>query len=245
MTDNKPVYFISDIHLNSNMDNRYGILIAWLKSIEEEKARLVMLGDIFDLWVGAHEYFITEYSELIESLRRMLEDGWEIHFFEGNHDLYLKKFWEQDLGMSVHGDEHIVNWQGLRIRMEHGDKANPDDKGYLFLRSFLRNPVTSFVLNHIPGKIIGGIGDKASKASRRYTDTIDVDSKELIRKYAERLSEESNFDVLITGHTHQKDIYTFNQNKRSINLGSWFGKIEYLKLQNGEFEFVTLPEFSN
>ncbi len=239
--------FVSDVHLTEPDSERYQIFLQFLNLLSKKTVkRLVLLGDIFDLWVGRHQYFVSKHSELVQILGSLKSKGTEIHYFEGNHDLYLKDFFGNNLGFEIHPDSYEVVWDGLKIRMEHGDLANPDDRGYLFLRSFLRNVLTKNLIRNIPGKLVNKIGESASHKSRDYTDHLNVDSKNLVRDYAKRLASTSDFDVLITGHTHQKDdvkLSLEDREIRSINLGSWFEEEpQCLVLENSSLRFHRVLE---
>lgn len=239
------VYFVSDIHLGSRDERRYQLFMSLLDQlIASPPSAFVLLGDIFDLWVGCHAYFLEKHEELLKKLDQLAAKGCEIHYFEGNHDLYLSRYFGKKQSYFIHPNSYKADWAGFKIRMEHGDLANPNDKGYLFLRAFLRNPIIRFVLNHIPGSWVKSLGEKASEASRKYTDQFDEDSVAVIRNYAKYLAKKDSFDYLITGHTHQKDEFEFLQEDRkvkSINLGSWFSEeISILTLNQGELKFVPL-----
>lgn len=234
--------FVSDVHLTEPDSERYQKFLQFLNLLSKKAVkRLVLLGDIFDLWVGRHQYFVSKHQELIQVLESLQAKGIEIHYFEGNHDLYLKDFFGKSLGFKIHANFYEVSWDGLKIRMEHGDLANPEDRGYLFLRSFLRNAFTKNIIRNLPGKIVNKIGESASHKSRDYTDHMDVDSKNVVRDYATRLSGKSDFEVLITGHTHQKDDFVLDlgtKRVRNINLGSWFEETpQCLILENSELHF--------
>ena len=84
-----------------------------------------MLGDIFDLWVADHRYFIDAYSEIIDQIKRLQRAGIEIHYFEGNHDLHLKSFWQDELGLAVHNEPFYVQLGDTVVRLEHGDQMDP------------------------------------------------------------------------------------------------------------------------
>lgn len=235
--------FVSDIHLGNPEDRRYQSFLAMLdRLIIRPPKRLVLLGDIFDLWVAKHSYFLNKHKSLLNKLSDLKAKGCEIHYFEGNHDLYLKDYFGKKLGFQIHPNSFTDTWAGIKVRMEHGDLANPNDTGYLFLRKFLRNPLVRFVLSNIPSSWVKKIGEKASEASRKYTDTFDDDSKMLIRAYVEKLSIKNQFQVMITGHTHQKDDHFFflpnEEKRRSINLGSWFGEAYQALVLDEKAEFT-------
>lgn len=239
-------YFLSDIHLKSAKDPKYEKLLAFLQEVFEtasEEAQIFLLGDIFDLWIADHHYFKKEYHALIAMLKKIQEKGLQVHYFEGNHDLYLKKFWQDQLGFDVHEDVYFTELDTLKIRMEHGDLANPHDKGYLFLRKFLRHPGMKKVAHSLPGKVVHYIGNRASRVSRDYTSQIPVDKKKVLRTYAEKLAREDDFDLLITGHLHISDDYVFyigSREVRSINLGTWLERPVALKIENGDFTWIDI-----
>lgn len=155
----------------------------------------------------------------------------DISYFEGNHDLYLKKFWEGKLGVTVYDKPHYFEIAGKVIRVEHGDLIDHEDRGYRFLRWFLRTPPIKWTGQNLPGVVVAKIGLRASQMSRIYTSeskTIsEEEAKSKTRFYAKKAYDHRPFDYIITGHTHVKDEYQFQQGGReiqSVNLGSWFSQ---------------------
>lgn len=84
-------YFISDLHIKHEDKTKGLKLMEFLKNLPKDTTHLVLLGDIFDLWIGSHEYFIKKFSKIIAELKTISDRGVEIHYFEGNHDIHLKK----------------------------------------------------------------------------------------------------------------------------------------------------------
>lgn len=240
-------YFISDIHIRSE-DKTNGLkLIELLKNIPDDVTHLVLVGDIFDWWVASHKYFIKRYSKIISEFKKLLARNVEIHYFEGNHDLLLKKFWEKELGMHVHTDDHFFNFDGLIVRTEHGDLMNKDDTGYLFLRKALRSFPINFLMTELPGKMMEVIGDRFSRVSRFYTDRMNQAYKEKVkhmtRTYAEEIHKQKPFDLIITGHTHVDDDFTLqigSKNVRTVNLGSWLDRPKVFMVTAREQKFLDL-----
>ncbi len=228
-------FFVSDLHLKAEDTQKAQIFLSFLNNLPEDATHLILLGDIFDLWVGNHEYFQKKFPKLIENIKSIVSRKVEVHYFEGNHDLHLKKFWEDHLGVTVHNSYKIFQWGDLIVRAEHGDLMNPEDKGYLFLRKFLRTKPMEFISYHLPGSIVGFIGDRSSRMSRIYSDRLNQKYKEavqsLTRNYAQKIYKETPFDLFVSGHTHVDDDFTFDvdgKKARSVNLGSWLDKPKYL-----------------
>jgi len=230
-------YFVSDLHITAPDSDRGRLFLGFLRSLSAGRGtrQLFLLGDVFDLWVAQHRYFVDRYRDIVTEIRRLVHEGVDVHYFEGNHDLHLERFWQQQLGVTVHPGPIYADVGDLRLRLEHGDEMDPDDKGYLFLRWFLRTPPIRFLITHLPGSLVAWIGDRASATSRAYTSetkTISNDKAiDKIRAHARKAYASEPFDVIITGHVHVRDDYRAPDDAggfRSINLGSWLDRPCYL-----------------
>ncbi len=247
-------YFVSDIHIMSPQCPRARTFVSFLRSLSgsSNATHLYLLGDIFDLWVADHRYFIDNYGEIVDEIRRLAAEGVKISYFEGNHDLHLEYFWAEKLGLDVHSGPTYTQLGERTLRLEHGDQMDPDDKGYLFLRWFLRTPVIRFLIRHLPGKLIAWIGDRASAKSRQYTSTTkSIEPERAIAKihtHAKKAFSERSFDLLISGHVHVRDdsrIDLGDASFRSVNLGSWLDAPCYFKLDTKDASFHELAVGAN
>jgi len=245
-------YFVSDLHLVSSEDPRTQTFLKFLRSLHakaqsgtEAPTHLFMVGDVFDLWVGSHEYFVARFREVIEAVRALVRDGVEVHYFEGNHDLHLARYWQNDVGVKVHADAADFELAGKQVRVEHGDLINPDDKGYLFLRKFLRTPAMKTIALELPQAIVRAIGERASRASRDYTSHAKSLPQEqiraLIRSHAQRVGHD--FDLIVSGHVHVQDDHEIDlgtRKVRSVNLGSWFDGAKAFVLDDEGARFISI-----
>ena len=246
-------YFVSDLHLRDSEDAKTLVFLRFLESLAENKdvttraTHLFLVGDIFDLWVGGHDYFRKKFEKVVSAIRKVHDAGIEVHFFEGNHDLHLEIFWAQELGLKVHADSAYFQLAGQTVRVEHGDLINPDDRGYLFLRGLLRNPIVKTLALHLPGRLVTQIGERASGASREYTSTVKGlqkdEIRQLIRRHAEVVFKKKPFDLLISGHVHIRDDIELDiegRKFRSVNLGSWFDAPGAFFISEAEARFIEL-----
>lgn len=247
-------YFLSDIHLKQLDQLEAQVLLGFLDDLGPriQATHLFLMGDIFDFWLGGHEYFIRKFSPIVDRLRRVVADGVEVHYFEGNHDLYLRDFWQEQVGIRVHGRARLFLMGDLKVRAEHGDQLDPADRGYRFLRWLLRTPLIATTGGRLPGGLLAQIGRVASRTSRRYTSrhkTISEErARETVRRHAEKVIHESPFDLIITGHVHVRDDYAFEyggRKVRSVNLGSWWDSPCVFRITNTRQEFIELPFVSS
>ena len=222
-------YFLSDIHLTSIEEPNAQRLLNFFRSLRsiEDITHLFLLGDIFDLWIADHFYFVNKFSEIIQEFKRLHALGVEIHYFEGNHDLYLERFFGNELGFHIHTEPKYFQLDRFRVRIEHGDQMDPYDRGYRFLRWLLRTPAMMWIAPRLPSRFVVWLGERMSKTSREYTTSIKTLSKkratEIIRLHALRAFVERPFDFLLCGHIHVDYDYQVpeSDSARVLNLGSW------------------------
>ena len=233
---NQRAVFVSDLHLIGdeigNHDPKTQRFVRFLDSLHTSSppvSHLFLVGDVFDLWVSDHRYFIDRFSDVVRAIRALIRAGVEVHYFEGNHDLHLEDFWARNVGAKVHPDDSTFYLCGFTVRVEHGDLINPDDHGYLILRKALRSLPMAVLAQKLPERLVQWIGQRASRASRDYTSNAKSKPieqiRKLIRQHAETVSQKNNFDLIITGHVHVADDFKFDvggRQVRSINLGSWY-----------------------
>lgn len=201
-----------------------------------EKVHLFLVGDIFDLWVGDHQYFQDEFIGIVETLRQLrFEKGFEIYYFEGNHDLHLQEFWQNQMKFNVYTTLQRFEIDGLKLVVEHGDEINREDRGYLFLRWLLRSKLMTWAAYRLPSSWIKKIGRESAKASRSYTSEVKTLSQEvLIEKlhaHARQLYREKEFDFHIHGHVHLRDEFFLESKAQSINLGTWLDQPGFLEIE--------------
>ena len=154
--------FISDVHLTEPDTEKAKHLLRFIKDLKGfgDVSDLFLMGDIFDLWLTDHQYFIEKWKELNKELTRLKSENVEIHYFEGNHDLYLSTYFADHLGFKIYEGPVTIEWHGLRLRLEHGDQIDKTDFGYIFLRWFLRLGFFRAFVQILPGNIAAWIGDQ-------------------------------------------------------------------------------------
>lgn len=242
-------YFVSDLHIGSATDSRATLFVDFLQGLSgrENASHLFLMGDVFDLWVAAHRYFINKYQQITNEIVRLKEEGVEIHYFEGNHDLYLGHYWGDRIGLTVHEGPAYFELGHQTVRIEHGDQMDPDDRGYRFLRWLLRTPPLKFLMPRLPGSLVVFIGKRSSEKSRVYTsETKTITREETIRKirtHAEKAYRQAPFNLIISGHVHVRDQYLVQdgqQSFKSVNLGSWLEAPCYYQIDEAGGRIVDL-----
>ena len=207
---------------------------------------LFLVGDIFDLWIADRRRFVREYKAVAEKIQLLRLGGMRVHYFEGNHDLDLRLFWQHQIGVDVHSEAAFFELNGVKLRVEHGDQMDPDDSGYLFLRWFLRTPLMVFLGRYLPNFVVDWIGQQASEKSRTYTTEVksasDDQVREKIKAHALRAYTENEFDVLISGHVHVAVDMRFDA-FRCLNMGTWLKEPMVVWMDGAKVELIRVSEF--
>lgn len=244
-------YFLSDVHLKSLEDTNdlknkrnWDSMLRFLFFLESksEITDLILLGDIFDLWVGDSLVFYQKYQAIVDAILSVKKNKKiNVYYIEGNHDMHLKKFW-QSHGVKVSVDPLYIQLGSKTVRIEHGDLMNPEDEKYLKYRSFIRHSSVQWLAKILPGDWINYLGTRASQESRKHSqiqrDEQKSDLIQKIRKYSQKVWQEKSFDYLVAGHMHIQDEYNFHSCV-AINTGSWLESPKALLLTDNGYRWLT------
>ncbi len=243
-------WFVSDIHIQDINERSSIKLLRFLSSLESGErpvSHLFLLGDIFDLWVSNASVFVQKYQAFVDAIKRLRDKGVQVIYFEGNHDVHVKQFWQDQLQIPTYVDHQSFQLGSITVRAEHGDLINPLDHKYLKYRSLIRKPFMEKIAPAVSGQALERVGRWASRQSRKYSQVqrqIDYENlRTMIRLYAKSQSQSDHFDLLVTGHMHVQDVFSFENNGHkvtSINLGSWFDGAKALHLTDQGPQFVSL-----
>ena len=102
----KKIYFASDNHLGAPTTKesmpREKKFVKWLDSIKHDAEAIFLLGDLFDFWFE-YKYVVPKgFTRVLGKLAELTDQGIKIHFFVGNHDLWMNGYFEEELGITVH-----------------------------------------------------------------------------------------------------------------------------------------------
>ena len=123
--NNKKIYFASDFHLGSPNQKESRIrekkIISWLNLIEKDAKAIYLLGDIFDFWFEYKKVVPKGFVRLLGKLSELTDNGIDIHYVVGNHDMWIDDYLEQEIGLKLHFREFIINEDDKQIFLGHGD----------------------------------------------------------------------------------------------------------------------------
>jgi UDP-2,3-diacylglucosamine hydrolase len=229
------IYFASDFHLGlpgiDDNHERERKIVMWLEEISEDAKELYLLGDIFDFWFE-YKYTVPKgFVRLLGKLAEMSDKGTVITIFKGNHDMWMFGYLEKEIGAKIISDELIIERNGKKFFLHHGDGLGSGDSGYKFIRAVFRSPVCQWLFARIhPNtgiKLAIFLSGKSRMANMRSDLHYLGDEKEVLTRFAKEKLKTTHFDYFIFGHRHIPLSIDLGQGSKYINLGEWINHYTY------------------
>ena len=126
---NKKIFFISDFHLGAPNYvaslEREKIIVQFLEEIKNDAAELFIVGDMFDFWYEYRQVVPKGYVRLLGKLAELSDAGIPMHFFVGNHDMWMKDYFIKELNIPVYYKAKEFERNGKKFLIGHGDGLGP------------------------------------------------------------------------------------------------------------------------
>jgi UDP-2,3-diacylglucosamine hydrolase len=232
-TSNKKIYFLSDFHLGApdhdSSLKREKLLVNFLEEIKNDAAEIFIVGDMFDFWFEYRKVVPKGHVRLLGKLAELSDTGIPLHFFVGNHDMWMRDYFQQELNMNVYFEPAEFERNGKKFLIGHGDGLGPGDHGYKRLKKIFRNPVSKWLFGIFPPVLGVGLANYMSRRSRLQTteEKFLGDDKEWLIIYAREVLKQKKIDFFVFGHRHLAIDYRLNEVSRYINLGDWIRFFTY------------------
>ena len=228
--------FIADAHLRDPNAPEYRHLIKFLTSEMGQIRNLVLLGDIFEFWVGYRHCVFSAYVPILEILHKLQAAGTKIVFVEGNHDFHMGPFFRDTLNATIFSDAGTVQLDGNSIYLCHGDTlaATPN---YLRLRSFFRSGFAQLLIRLLPADTTWKIAEVLGNASRKRRQKQQPRQHHLpITKISHQAQIQfaDGCTTFICGHFHQ-GWQQHHDGTHILVLGNWADTCHYGLFENGTF----------
>lgn len=234
LPQNKKIYFASDLHLMQAPDTashrREMDFIRWLDTVKNDAEAIFLLGDIFDFWFEYRRAVPRGFVRLLGKLGELTDGGIPIHFFTGNHDLWIRDYLPTETGMIIH---------------RHPEEFTANDKSFLVGHGHhlgtvsLRDKLSALVFNSkILRKAFSAVhpdwgiafGQRWSENSRKrhgLAESFESPDKEEIMTYAYEKLVHKHYDFFVFGHRHLAMDVRLSESSRYINTGEWMEGYTY------------------
>ena len=249
LTAGKKIYFLSDFHLgapdHSTSLIREKRIVKFLDEIKNDAAQIFILGDLFDFWYEYKRVVPKGFVRILGKLAELTDSGIEMCFFVGNHDMWMKGYFEKELNIKVYHHPQEFDLHGKKFFIGHGDGLGPGDHRYKFIKKVFRNKFSQWLFGILhPGFGIG-LADYLSSKSRATTGKTDEhflgEDKEWLIIFSREMLKIKHYDYFIFGHRHLPIDFKLSNLTRYINLGDWIKYNSYAVFdgENVQLKFYT------
>ena len=245
--DQKKIYFASDFHLGvpsyESSLKREKLVCKWLDSIKGDAGEIFLVGDLFDFWYE-YKYTIPKGTvRLIGKIAEITDSGIPVHFFVGNHDLWMKDYFIQELNVSIHHEPITRTFNNKVFYIGHGDGMGPGDKGYKLLRKIFASKTCQWLFSRLHPNLAFYIAKQSSKRKKEITGDEDEKflgaEKEWLYLYSRDYLKDHKVDYFIFGHRHLPLDLDIEGKARYINLGEWIHYNTYAVFDGEKMELKT------
>nr|WP_199869009.1 UDP-2,3-diacylglucosamine diphosphatase [Pseudomonas sp. CFBP 13719] len=214
---------ISDLHLQEERPDITRAFLDFLGGRARSAEALYILGDFFEAWIG-DDAMTPFQSSICAALRALSDGGTKIFLMHGNRDFLIGSTFCKKAGCTLLADPSVVRLNGEPVLLMHGDSLCTRDEGYMRLRRVLRNPLTLFILRHLPLGTRHKLARKLRSESRTQTQMKASDIVDVTPEEVPRVMRQHGVATLIHGHTHRPAVHELQIGDlpaRRIVLGDW------------------------
>lgn len=253
----KKTYFASDFHLGINARlsslDRERQICRWLDMVSQDAEAIYLVGDVFDYWFEYKSVIPKGFSRILGKLAEVRDKNIPIYFFTGNHDMWMFRYFEDELGIPIYRQPIVREIQGKTFFIGHGDGLGPGDYGYKMIKKVFANKICQWLFARLHPNFGLWLMNFFSGKSRDAQDpSVEKqflgENNEWLVVYTNKKIETTPADYFIFGHRHLPiDWMLKNEKSRYINLGDWLFQNTYavfdgtnISLQTFENQDVTI-----
>ena len=231
--------FVGDVHLDRS-DADLPAFLAYLRGLGRTAGRIVLMGDLFNLWIGATDLEQEHHRLVIACLVELRLSGTEIHYLEGNRDYRIAAAHQGGTFDAVSGTGLREDWGSRKIWAAHGDLVNRHDLQYRLWRRASRSTAAWWVYSAVPRVRRFAIAESIERRMRVTNREMKLEFPEtVVRAYAERHLDREGAAVVL-GHFHvERELRAGPSGTgRIFVLPEWKGGRRHLRVTaGGEMQF--------
>lgn len=252
----KKIYFLSDVHLGSayhkkSIDKHQVIalpnvkmnqnesfpqhdvekkLCRWLDMAKQDAEAIYLLGDIFDYWFEYKNVVPRGFVRVLGKIAEITDSGIEVHFFIGNHDIWVTDYLQKECGMTVHLGPLVCDFNGKKFFLAHGDGLGDESVSFKLLRSIFHSKLCRIPYAAIHPRWTVGFAQWWSNHNRTAHENppyFGEDKEHLVVFAKQQLKIAPNINYFIFGHRHIMLDLMLSASSRIAILGDWIDYFSY------------------
>ena len=217
--------FISDLHLDASRPHITDLFVDFVRNEAVHAKALYILGDLFEAWIGDDNDDETA-NQVADALAHLHARGVPCFFIHGNRDFLLGDAYARRARMTLLPDPSVIEIEGERVLLMHGDTLCTDDAPYQAFRAHSHTPGWQRDFLGKPIVERRAFAQQARAESQRYTRSIDNAITDVNDTAVATSFREYGVQRLIHGHTHRPMIHRPKGRNdifaERIVLGDWY-----------------------
>lgn len=232
------VVVLSDIHLGT-IGCRAEELLKYLNSIQPKK--LILNGDIVDIWQFKKRYWPKSHMRIIKHITSLLSKGVPVYYITGNHDELLRKFEGFKLGGLHIVNKLILNLNGKKAWIFHGDVFDVTMQYAKWLTKLGSIGYDLLIMiNSLVNYFAKLMGREKVSLSQKIKNSVKSAVKYInsFEQTAADIAIDKGYEYVVCGHIHHpecKEIITKNGSTQYLNSGDWIESLSALEYHKGEW----------
>lgn len=190
--------------------------------------RLVLLGDLFQIWIGDRRYETPDVVRVVAALADLRRQGVRVDYLEGNRDFFLAGSPYAHAFDAV-GGEVAFEAGGVRYLAVHGDGLDRRDVKYRFWRAVSKSRASRLAASLVPRRfaqrLVFGTERTLSATNQEHKRHI---PEGVLREYGRRRLAQGH-DVLLLGHFHEARAIEVPEGEVRL-LDAWYHRKEIVWL---------------
>jgi UDP-2,3-diacylglucosamine hydrolase len=233
--------FISDLHLSEDRPEANERFFSLLEGKARQAESLTILGDFFEYWIGDDDLAWPFNAVIAGALQSLARDGVALYFMHGNRDFLVGDRFCRATGATLLDDPAVVELDGEKTLLMHGDTLCTDDLDYQNWRRTARSGAwqAAFLAKSLDERrqAVGGMREKSKEVvAAKPAEIMDVNEgavREAMQRHGVRR--------LIHGHTHRPGHHRVDLDAGAGErwvLPDWYGRGGYLEVARGKPKLV-------
>jgi UDP-2,3-diacylglucosamine hydrolase len=216
--------FISDLHLDESRPQIIELFEQFLRGEARDAGALYILGDLFESWIGDDDD--SRLADVVaNALHQLHVHGVPVFFMRGNRDFLLGDAYAQRAGMTLLDDPQVIDLDGERVLIMHGDTLCTDDIEYQKFRTLVRDERWKAQFLARPLGERRAFAAQARGESRKHTAAAKPEIMDVNPAAVVAAMQAHGVRRLIHGHTHRPATHRLGVDRQAaerIVLGDWY-----------------------
>lgn len=205
---------------------------------------LILNGDIIDIWQFSKSYWPEAHMKVVRRILKFVTEGVPVYYLTGNHDEMLRKFTDFNLGTFQLLDKIVLNIDGHKAWIFHGDVFDVTMQHSKWLAKLGAIGYDTLILiNSFTNWFLTIIGKPkmsfSQKVKAKFKDAVKFINQ--FEQTAADLAVEKAYSYVICGHIHHAEMREIRSTNGAgsvtyLNSGDWVESLTALEYNNNKWD---------